>query len=258
MGQVIDFKQAREEHYGKPAKISISLKRLARDNRREIIASFPYVRFWTSDITKEQYAYFLYLHWVVRKELEAELKNVGENFNVVNLFNNQQKSFLVDRYELPISHHTDLIAQDLHKLGVTPQKVYKIDVKVTELIAYIHRTAKVYSLALLGVWYMLEDNLCNFGPQLANSLTEQQKYSTLKDNGHIPESAFSYLNTYKNRRPRLWQFRQSLDDIVDFQSQANVIIAATITYQIYRDLLDPRALRKGARQLLVDTKNSDN
>ncbi|WP_317932304.1 hypothetical protein [Halioxenophilus sp. WMMB6] len=235
MGQVIDLVQAREALYGKPARISVSLKRLARENRRELSRSFPYMRFWLMTLSPAEYGHFLRLHLTLRETLESHFQALGGRFDVVNLLLDEHKKFALADYLSPANHKANLIRRDLAALGLPTTLTGPTNVKLSELITYIKRTAQVYSVALLGVVYMLEQNLASAGEVIA---------ANLRQNHGLPDSALNYLTAFHGRKRELWQFSQALDTITDFQTQANVVIAATITYELHRELLDPHCMRR--------------
>lgn len=235
MGQVIDLGKAREDLYGKPAQISISLKRLARENRRELLRSYSYIRFWLSNIELRHYVHLLQLHLALREQIEANFKVMGERFEVVNQFDDHQKSFGLSDFVLPENFRAELIRKDLTAMGIDLTYSLPVTGKLHELIAYINRAAEVYSVSQLGILFMLEENIASAGPRLA---------AVVRENCIIDSRCLNYLNSFDNNRSELWRYCSSLDAITDFQTQANVVIAATITYELHRELLNPRDIRR--------------
>lgn len=112
--------------------------------------------------------------------------------------------------------------------------------KAEELIRYMKRVEEVYSVALLGILYMLEESAVYVGPRIALALDQK-----LELNG----KATRYLRGQQGQKTHLWQFRKSLDYITDFQTQANVVIASTIAYRLYRELIDPRSIGRQGRAI---------
>ncbi|TVZ39686.1 hypothetical protein P886_4093 [Alteromonadaceae bacterium 2753L.S.0a.02] len=237
MGNVIDLGQVREQQQRKQAKISVSLKRIARQNRLEILQSYPFIKFWLSDVKAEHYIFGLHLHLALRKELETQFKTLGASFNVVNQFNDEHKQFDIQQYVSPNHYKTQLIKRDLAELHAFLPDNFELPSKAKELIAYMRRASEVYSVALLGVLFMLEENLCYGGMHLV---------SALQKNGVSPKHNFRYLKSFSDSKSDLWKFRETLDSISDFQTQANVVIAATISYDMHRELLNPRYFRQQA------------
>lgn len=238
MGQLVNLAEVREDKFGKRAKISVSLRRLARVNRRGLTASHSVMRFWLGSAQPQHVIQLLQQHWCIREALETKFRALGPAFNVVNQYDGSQKQFAtVDHLPAHI-FKADLIQQDLQRLGAEVNIHSQLQLidnnhKLKELLDYIERASEVYSVALLGVLYMLEDNLCSFGPLIERALGDS-----------LQQTGLQYLTAYQNKRPLLWQLRQSIDDITDFQSQANVVIAATITFDLHRELLDPKHFRR--------------
>jgi len=155
MGQVINLDQVRQDQYGKRAKISVSLKRLARENRKQLVNSYPYIKFWLTDISLQHYQYFLKQQLAIRNLLESRILATGEQFNVTNQFTNHHKHFKVVDYLPSIFQKSNLIKNDLTALGVNLEDTlfeHKFSASEAELplFKYIERTADVYSVALLG------------------------------------------------------------------------------------------------------------
>lgn len=238
MGQVIDLGAARERTHGKHAKISVSLKRLARENRHELLCSYPHVRFWFGQVEREHYIHFLRLHLALRTALESNFSLIGEHFVVENIFDKKSKRFSVSDYLLPGSYKSDLIRKDLIALSESPEKAFQHPVKLDEFLGYIQRTADAYSISLLGILFVLEDNLASAGSQLANTLVQNKAANNF---------SLNYLSSFATCKSKLWQFTQALDVISDFQTQANIVIAATLSYEMHRDLLLPRDIRRWAQ-----------
>ncbi|WP_339073929.1 hypothetical protein [Teredinibacter turnerae] len=239
MSNVVDLSQVRENHYGRRAKISTSLKRLSRDNRKRLLGSYPYMRFWLHQLDAHYYAHFLRLHLGLRESLEQQITLAGEQFAVINQFDHHAKIFSAANY-LPSDYQkSQLILADLEKLDTKLADDYHLPLQAERLISYMERASDVYSIALLGVLYMLEEQLSFAAPALL---------SGLRNNGVETSKACSYLHHHCGNRPSLWRFLRSLDSITDFQTQANVTIAATVTYEIHREMLAPRTFRQSVQR----------
>ncbi|BFM09187.1 hypothetical protein [Halioxenophilus aromaticivorans] len=243
MGQVIDLGEARERAQSKHARISESLKRLARENRQALLSSYPYVRFWLQDVQREHYVHLLRLHLALREAIENNLEYLGDHFEVEALFDQQRKQFSIAHFVKPNIYKSDLIRKDLAALNESPFTELDHSPKLKEFLGYIRRTSNAYSVSLLGTLFVLEDNLASAGNQLA---------TTLVQNNAVNNFALNYLSSYADSKDGLWQFTQSLDSISDFQTQANVVIAATLSYEMHRDLLKPMDVRRWSAKRQAD------
>ncbi len=243
MGQVIDLGEARDRAQSKHAKISVSLKRLARENRQELLSSHPHMRFWFEQVEREHYIHLLRLHLALREAIEANLKYLGDNFVVENLVDKQRKIFSIAEFVAPCSYKSELIRNDLAALNESPTGDFQHPPKLKEFLGYIKRTSNAYSISLLGTLYVLEDNLASAGNQLA---------ITLVNNRAANNFSLNYLSAFAESKETLWQFTQALDSISDFQTQANVVIAATLSFELHRDLLRPKDIRRWAEKCNAD------
>lgn len=232
--EIIDIKVAREKHTGKRARISASLRNLSRQCRREILNSHGYHAYWLGEISKEQYARLLHIHYHLRKSIEELFDSLDGTFAVVNLFTDEQKFFVVKKYVTDKRLKSSLLHDDIIDLMGTNDWNEPLPAKCQELIDYMQRVKKVYSVALLGVLYMLEETVTYAGPRIANVLDNRLA---------LKGKATRYLRGNIDQKNDLWEFRRALDLITDFQTQANIVVASTITYRMYRDLLDPLASR---------------
>lgn len=237
MGQVIDLGAAREKSQGKHAKISTSLKRLARENRHELFRSYPHIRFWLGDIQRQHYVHFLRLHLALHEALESRLTGLGDHFVIENTLDKKRKQFSISDYVSPSSYKSNLIRKDLIALNESPSDGFVQPAKLDEILGYIQRTSDAYSISLLGTLFVLEDNLACAGNPLADTLVR---------NGAANNFSLNYLSTYTHGKSDLWQFVQALDGISDFQTQANVVIAATLSYEMHRELILPKNIRRGS------------
>ncbi|WP_026337676.1 hypothetical protein [Teredinibacter turnerae] len=239
MSNIVDLAQVRENHYGRRAKISTSLKRLSRDNRRQLLACYPYMRFWLHQLDAHYYAHFLRLHLSLRESLEQQIALAGEQFAVINQFDHHAKLFSAANY-LPSDYHkSQLIRADLEKLNTAVSEDYLLPLQAERLISYMARASDVYSIALLGVLYMLDEQLSFAAPALLRGLHSK---------GVDTSEACTYLRHHCGNRSSLWRFLRSLDSITDFQTQANVTIAATVTYEMHREMLAPRRFRQSVQR----------
>lgn len=243
MGQVIDLGEARDRAQSKHAKISVSLKRLARENRQELLGSHPHVRFWFNSVQREHYVHLLRLHLALREAIEANLKFLGDHFVVDNLFDKQRKVFNIAQFVAPCSYKSELIRKDLAALNESPHQDFEHPPKLKEFLGYIKRTSDAYSISLLGTLFVLEDNLASAGNQLATTLVNNQAANNF---------SLNYLSAFADSKEALWQFTQALDSITDFQTQANVVIAATLSFELHRELLLPKDIRRWANTTQLD------
>ena len=54
--EVIDFDQAKAQRTSRPPRISVGLRNVSRDCRKEILRTHSYHAFWLGGVSKEQYA----------------------------------------------------------------------------------------------------------------------------------------------------------------------------------------------------------
>ena len=229
--EVIDFEDLRSNKKGRPPRISVGLRNVSRDCRKEILRTYSYHAFWLGGVSKKQYAELLYAHLCLRQALEAMFESLDGTFRVSDIISQEQKSFAVDKYVTVRRIKSPQLQQDIEELEqLLDVRCTQLPAKAQELINYMERAKEVYSAALLGILYMLEETVIYAGPGIAKVLDHH-----LKLNG----KATQYLQGSRNQKADLWEFRKSLDLITDFQTQANILIASSITYRMYRDLLDP-------------------
>ena len=163
-----------------------------------------------------------------RKSLFDDLGGISR---VCDVISNEQKEFDLNRYVTERRSKSAQLQRDIEELeSVLGVRCTKMPEKAQEIIDYMTRAHQVYSTALLGVLYMLEETVIYAGPGIAKVLDHH-----LKLNG----KATHYLRGSSEQKADLWEFRKSLDLITDFQTQANIVIASSITYRMYRELLDP-------------------
>ena len=230
-GDVIDFREAKEQKEGRKAKISVSLRNVSRACRKEILRTYSYHAFWLGGVSKEQYAELLYAHLRMRQVLESLFDDLGGISRVCDVISNEQKVFDLNRYVTERRTKSAQLIRDIEELeSVLDVRCTKLPDKAQEIIDYMNRAHQVYSTALLGILYMLEETVIYAGPGIAKVLDHH-----LKLNG----KATHYLRGSSEQKADLWEFRKSLDLITDFQTQANIVIASSITYRMYRELLDP-------------------
>lgn len=235
--EVIDFGKAKAEKKGRPPRISVSLRNVSRDCRKEILRTHSYHAFWLGGVSKEQYVELLYAHLKLRQHLESLFDSLGGTFHVSDILSNEHKAFDVDKYVTSRRHKSAQLQRDIEELeSLLGVRCDTLPAKAQELIHYMDRVNKVYSAALLGILYMLEETVIYAGPGIAKVLDEH-----LQLNG----KATHYLRGSSQQKADLWEFRKSLDLITDFQTQANIVIASSITYRMYRDLLDPHPVTTG-------------
>jgi len=221
--------QAGQAHTKRPARISVGLRNVSRTCRREILRSFSYHELRSGAISRERYARFLHTHLAIRRELETLLASHQGTFRVLNIFEEgEEKLFSANHYVTPERRRSVQLQADLLELTGAASFDEPLPAKAAELIDYMGKVSKVYSAALLGVLYMLEETAILGGPGIAGSLDV-----TLGLGG----GAQRYLGT-PGRKADLWRFRRSLDLITDPQTQINIVTAGTVTYQLYQDLLD--------------------
>lgn len=230
VSDVVDLDAVRAQKAKRRARISVSLRNVSRECRKEILSSIAFYKLANGQLTLQQYADLLYTNLCLREKLEQLFTRHNGCFRVVNLDNNEVKYFDVHVYATPERMRTEQLRADLAVLnehyGVRPAP---LSVKGEELLAYIDRVNQVYSVALLGILYMLEETVIYAGPRIARALV-----------GQVDDNATHYLRGNEQQKKDLWAFRRSLDYITDFQSQANIVIAATISYRKYHELLDLR------------------
>lgn len=177
----------------------------------------------------EQYARLLHLHYFLRKTLEDHIKDISPTFYVVNRFNKSLKQYSVDKFVSESSFKSETLLSDYIALCGTDEMLAPLPDKALEMAKYIARAREVYSVSLLGILYMLEETVTYAGPHIAQALEHHLK---------LKGRAQSYLRGTAHQKADLWAFRRALDTIGDFQTSANIVIASTLTYEMYRDLLN--------------------
>jgi len=216
------------------ARISVGLRNLSRSCRKEMLVSSGYESLRRGALTAEQYAQLLRAHYDIRRSIETLLDSVGETFTVTNISTGEVKRFEVACYLNAHRCKSTLLLDDIFTLTGRETICAANLPKVGELICYMGRVRDVYSIALLGALYVFEEGVTYAGPRLAAALDRQLGLSG---------RATSYLRGAPDQKKDFWRFRRSLDSISDFQTQVNIVTAGTITYGIYRELMDPHSLR---------------
>lgn len=238
-GDVVDFQEAKDQKEGRKAKISVSLRNVSRSCRKEILRTHSYHAFWLGGVSEKQYAELLYAHYCIRQTLESLFDDLGGISKVCDVISNEQKVFDLKRYVTDKRSKSKQLQQDIEelesRLGV---HCSKLPDKAQEIIDYMTRVHQVYSTALLGILYMLEETVIYAGPGIAKVLDQHL---------NLDGRATGYLRGSSEQKADLWEFRKSLDLITDFQTQANIVIASTITYRMYRELLDPHPVVSASR-----------
>ena len=230
------------EENERPAQISVSLRRLSRECRKDILCSHVYHTLWLGVISKEEYFFLLRYHYIIRSHLENLIDSLNGVFVVENKFTGEIKQFSIDKYVGKAYKKSISLKDDLDALSMESANNVEASEKVELLLNYMDRVCEVYSAGLLGILYMFEEAVTYAGPRIANALN-----STLNLNG----AGTRYLRGDDGQKKKFWQFRKDLDLIEDFQTQTNIVTASNITYHLYRDMLDPRAsVRQGKPQLL--------
>lgn len=238
-GEVIDFREAKDKKEDRKPRISISLRNVSRSCRQEILRTHSYHAFWMGGVSPQQYAELLYAHLRLRQTLESCFEDLGGLAKVCDVITQEHKIFDLKRYVTERRTKSAQLQQDIEELEqVLGVRSSKLPAKAQEMMDYISRVKQVYSAALLGILYMMEETVIYAGPGIAKVLDE-----TLQLDG----KATAYLRGGSNQKADLWEFRKSLDLITDFQTQANIVIASTITYRMYRELLDPHPVVSATR-----------
>lgn len=216
---------------GRRARISVSLRRLSRESRKELLKSDVYRTLRLGAISREQYAGMLQAQYELRKSLEDLFESMDGHCSVVNQVTGEEIAFNLTKYLTPERSKSDLLFKDIVDLtGKEPKRESESQV-TTQLINYISRVKNIYGVALLGVLYMLEETITYAGPQIAAALDRN-----LELNG----KGTRYLRGAPRQKADLWNFRKSLDLIADLQTQVNVVTASTITYGMYKYVLNPQ------------------
>lgn len=216
----------------KRERISVSLRNLSRECRKEILSSHSYYEYWFGEVTKEQYIQLLQTNFYLRETIEELFDSLNGTFNMKNEFMDEEKVFEVNRYVTAKRSKSSVIDKDIVNLIGARKIDRRVPEKAKELIRYMHRVKEVYSVALLGILYMLEETVIYAGPVIARALDRR-----LELGGKSTE----YLRGSPNQKADLWEFRRSLDLITDFQTQVNIVIASTMAYRMYQELIDPRS-----------------
>lgn len=239
MNDVIDLDAFRRSQQIDKNRISVNLRNVSRQCRKEILSSNSYHSYLNGDISRGQYIDLLHTHLGLREHLESLFKMQGQTFNVINLISNEQKAYDLNQYVTHQRSRSHMLQQDIIELNGHIKEDLQLPEKALELINYMNRVEKLYSVALLGILYMLEETVTYAGPKIARAINSQRS---------LDGKGLQYLTQVDKRD--LWSFRKTLDYITDFQSQANIVIASAFTYRMYRDLLDPRALRLNRKRIL--------
>ncbi len=222
---------------GTCARISVGLRNLSRECRREILSSHAYRSLRFGAITRDAYVLLLRANYDIRRTLEELLASLGGRSTVENLLNDETKTFSLHRYVTGPRCRSHLLRDDIVDLTGEPPDDSVCSAVATPITEYMTRVRDVYSVALLGVLYMLEETVVYAGPRAAQALT-----ATLG----LAGKGTRYLRGLPRQRADFLEFRRSLDLITDLQTQVNIVVASSITYGMYRDLLnavEPRAIR---------------
>lgn len=227
MNKIVDLQAIRAQQRPSRARVSVSLRNLSRRYRREIIRSWSFECLQGARLSREEYTLLLQCHHAIRQSLAVACASNNGTFKGVDLFTQEEKFLDVARFVTPARNRVSALHSDLNDM-VEPV-AEQAPQQAEALVAYIERANEVYPAALLGVLYMLEETLTYAGPAIANSL----------DDGLALEGkAQQYIRACLGNKADLWRFRKSLDGVEDFQTQANIVIASTITYGLYRDMLN--------------------
>ena len=216
-----------------PDSIAGSLRHSSKKHRHEILTSHGYHALWLGEISRERYAELLVSHYFIRKSLETVFQELGDNFVVTNQFFDDEKVFSAKPYAVVTEVKSTDLLNDFVALTDGDIEAQTIAHKAQSFIDYIHKIKNQYCVALLGVAYTLEETQCYAGPRIGAALNKKLD---------LKGGATSYLMGRSDDKQALWRFRQSLNTITDFQTQANIVIASTLSYRMYRDLLDPYAV----------------
>jgi heme oxygenase len=209
-------------------RISVSIRKVSRQCRDEILSSHGYSSLWLGDLTVARYVQLLRAHYVVRQALEAHFDSLSGVFAVTNHATQEQKLFRAEKYVTERRRRAQALREDLEDLVGPKVHAEPVPPMAFELIKYMQRVKEVYSAGLLGVLYMLEESLTFAGPRILRNVQRQ-----------LPRNATRYLSGALDQKADLWQFRKSLDLIADYQTQVNIVTAANLSYGLYRNLLDP-------------------
>jgi hypothetical protein len=220
---------------GTHARISVGLRNLSRECRREILSSHAYRSLRLGALTRDRYVLLLKANYDIRRTLEELLASLGGASTVENLLTDETKTFSLRRYVTEGRCRSHLLRDDIVDLTGAPPDDSVCSAVAMPITEYMTRVRDVYSVALLGVLYMLEETVVYAGPPIAQALT-----ATLG----LAGQATRYLRGMPRQREDFREFRGSLDLIRDLQTQVNIVVASRITYGMYRDLLnvvEPRA-----------------
>jgi heme oxygenase len=226
---------------GTRARISVGLRNLSRECRREILSSHAYRSLRLGAITRDGYVLLLRANYDIRRTLEELLASLGGASRVENLLTDETKTFSLQRYVTGRRCRSHLLRDDLVDLTGEPPDDSACSAVATPITEYMTRVRDVYSIALLGVLYMLEETVVYAGPRIAHALT-----ATLG----LAGKGTRYLRGMPHQRADFRDFRRSLDLITDIQTQVNIVVASSITYGMYRELLkaaEPLAIRSVRR-----------
>lgn len=212
--------------------IADSLRYSSRKHRHEILSSHGYYALWLGEISLERYIQLLASHYSIRIAIEKAFDEIHDSFTVENQFFDDKSHYTKSAFPIvEVNKSKDLLADllDISDVNVDEANILP---KAKQFIEYIEKVKGQCDLALLGILYTLEETQVYAGPLIGNALNQK-----LNLNG----KAIRYLAGKNCSKPDLWAFRKQLNSITDFQAQANVVIASTLSYRIYRDLLDPYA-----------------
>jgi hypothetical protein len=212
-------------------KISTAIRKATRESRSDILKAHGYHELWLGAITRNRYVGLLRAHLEVRRAIEDMFDAADGELRGRNLANNEEKMFAIHKYVTPQRRKSQLLESDLKDFADDPASVIHVPPQAQKLIEYMLKVKKAYAPGLLGVLYMLEESVACMGPAIARNLDRQLM---------LEAKGTRYLRG-ENRKQDLWELRQSLDLISDYQTQVNVVTAANISYVLYRDLIDPLA-----------------
>lgn len=95
MSDVIDISEFRAKSDVKRARISVSLRNVSRECRRDILGSYAYHSLISGQLPAKKYARLLYANLKIRESLEAMFDAQEGTFHVVNMDNNEQKFLML-------------------------------------------------------------------------------------------------------------------------------------------------------------------
>lgn len=212
-----------------PARVSVGLRNLSRNCRREILASGIYQSLRLGAISRDVYLGLLQAGYQIRHALESHLEAIDGKCEVANQTTGERKTFNIEKYATPGRSKSWMLRDDIFDLTGAEPACEPVAKSVQQLIDYMARVRDVYSVALLGVLYMLEETVTYAGPAIAMAL---DRSLALQGRG------VRYLRGIPNQKTDFLAFRESLDLFSDLQTQVNIVTASTITYDMYKGILN--------------------